>query len=164
MGVWFGPERARDLKLSRHPRASSSFPMNFASAVARRLVTFSCLLLVVVSASGAERVKSPSPAESLQAFRVAPGLRVELVAAEPEVVDPVAIAFDELRRLYVVENRGYPDPMDGKSAPPIGRVALAPLAVHGADHVEVGRLRRDDVVEPAPGAGALPATAAARSA
>lgn len=98
--------------------------MNFASAVARRLVTSGGLLLVAVSASGAERVKSPSPAESLQAFRVAPGLRVELVAAEPEVVDPVAIAFDELRRLYVVENRGYPDPMDGKSAPPIGRVAL----------------------------------------
>ncbi len=98
--------------------------MIFASAVARPLVTSGCLLLLAVSAAGAGRAKSPSTAESLQAFRVAPGLRVELAAAEPEVVDPVAIAFDERRRLYVVENRGYPDPMDGKSAPAIGRVAL----------------------------------------
>ena len=98
--------------------------MNPASAVARPFVAIGCLLLLGVSSFGAEKVKSLSPAEALQAFRVAPGLRVELVAAEPDVVDPVAIAFDERRRLYVVENRGYPDPMDGKSAPAIGRVAL----------------------------------------
>ena len=95
-----------------------------ASAAARPVVAIGCLLLLSVSSSGAERVKPLSPAEALQAFHVAPGLRVEIVAAEPEVVDPVAIAFDEHRRLYVVENRGYPDPLDGKSAPAIGRVAL----------------------------------------
>ncbi|MBI4664338.1 MAG: c-type cytochrome [Verrucomicrobia bacterium] len=48
------------------------------------------------------------------AFAVEPGLRIELVAAEPLVVDPVAFAFDEQRRLYVVECRGWPDKMDGK--------------------------------------------------
>jgi putative membrane-bound dehydrogenase-like protein len=32
-----------------------------------------------------------------------------LVAAEPDVVDPVALAFDEHRRMFVVENRGYPE-------------------------------------------------------
>ncbi|MFM8620300.1 MAG: PVC-type heme-binding CxxCH protein [Opitutaceae bacterium] len=98
--------------------------MTPASAVARPLVAIVCLLSLAASAPGAEKAKSLSPAEALRAFRVAPGLRVELVAAEPAVVDPVAIAFDERRRLYVVENRGYPDPMDGKSAPAIGRVAL----------------------------------------
>ena len=95
-----------------------------ASAVARAPVALGCLLVIAVSSFGAGNVKSLSPSEALQAFRVAPGLRVELVAAEPDVVDPVAIAFDERRRLYVVENRGYPDPMDGQSAPAIGRVAL----------------------------------------
>ena len=50
-----------------------------------------------------------------------PGLRIELVVAEPLVVDPVAFAFDENRRLYVVEDRGYPDPIgkpdrDGSAA------------------------------------------------
>ncbi len=35
------------------------------------------------------------------------------MAAEPLVIDPVALAFDEDRRMYVVENRGYPDPVEG---------------------------------------------------
>jgi putative membrane-bound dehydrogenase-like protein len=58
-----------------------------------------------------------SPAEALTAFRLEPGLRVELVAAEPIVVAPVALAFDEMRRLYVVENRGYPMGPGSNSAP-----------------------------------------------
>ncbi len=72
----------------------------------------------------AERLQPLSPEAALAAFQLEPGLRIELVAAEPLVVDPVAFAFDENRRLYVVENRGYPDPLDGKKAPPEGRIAL----------------------------------------
>src|SRR5262249_31772732 len=54
-------------------------------------------------------VKSPlSPQESLRHFQLAPGLKIEVVAAEPEVVDPVAIAFDEDARMYVVEMGDYP--------------------------------------------------------
>ncbi len=41
-------------------------------------------------------------------FELEPGLEVALVAAEPEVVDPIAMAFDEQGRLFVVEGRGYP--------------------------------------------------------
>jgi putative membrane-bound dehydrogenase-like protein len=65
-----------------------------------------------------------SPAEALAAFVLEPGYRIDLVAAEPLVRDPVAIAFDERGRLYVVENRGYPDPLDGAAAPPEGVIAL----------------------------------------
>jgi putative membrane-bound dehydrogenase-like protein len=50
-----------------------------------------------------------SPQDSLQHLRVAPGLRVELVAAEPDVIDPVAIAFDEDGRMWVAEMRDYPN-------------------------------------------------------
>src|SRR5438874_1661086 len=50
-----------------------------------------------------------SPKEELATFRVPRGLRVELVACEPDVVDPVALAFDEEGRLYVAEMRGYPN-------------------------------------------------------
>jgi putative membrane-bound dehydrogenase-like protein len=50
-----------------------------------------------------------SPREELATFRVPKGFRVELAASEPEVVDPVAIAFDEDGRLYVAEMRGYPN-------------------------------------------------------
>ena len=45
--------------------------------------------------------------ESLASFEVADGFRIEPVAWEPLVVDPVAMAFDEWGRLYVVEMRDY---------------------------------------------------------
>ena len=51
-------------------------------------------------------------------------LRVELVAAEPEVVDPVALCFDRKGRLYVVESRGYPHPVRGElPKAKLGRIA-----------------------------------------
>lgn len=49
-----------------------------------------------------------NPKQALASFRLEPGWRVELVAAEPNVVAPVAIAFDERGRMFVAENRGYP--------------------------------------------------------
>ncbi|RYD31642.1 MAG: c-type cytochrome, partial [Verrucomicrobiaceae bacterium] len=55
-----------------------------------------------------------SPVEALESFRVRPGFRVELVAAEPEVIDPVAFDWDAQGRLWVVEMRDYPMGMDGK--------------------------------------------------
>jgi putative membrane-bound dehydrogenase-like protein len=64
-----------------------------------------------------------TPEEAPRSFRLAPGLRLELVAAEPLVASPVALAFDERGRLYVAENRGYPTG-PGKDAPPAGRVAM----------------------------------------
>lgn len=58
-----------------------------------------------------------SPDEALRAFRVAPGFRVELVAAEPEVIDPVAFDWGPDGRLWVVEMRDYPLGVDGKGKP-----------------------------------------------
>ncbi len=55
-----------------------------------------------------------SPAEALESFVLEPGYRIDLVAAEPLVQSPVAIAFDERGRMYVAENRGYPDPLEGE--------------------------------------------------
>ncbi len=62
--------------------------------------------------------------EAMESFQLEPGLRIELIAAEPLVVDPVALAFDEERRMYVVEDRGYPDPPEGGTPTKLGRVAL----------------------------------------
>ena len=61
--------------------------------------------------------------DAMASFQLEPGLRIELVAAEPLVVDPVAFAFDEDRVMYVVENRGYPDPADGGTPTRLGRIA-----------------------------------------
>lgn len=41
------------------------------------------------------------------------GLQAHLIVQEPLVIDPVAFAFDETGLLYVVEDRGYPDPPEG---------------------------------------------------
>src|SRR5688572_2925356 len=50
-----------------------------------------------------------SPADALQKFQLAESeLKIELAAAEPEVVDPVAIRFDERGRMWVAEMRDYP--------------------------------------------------------
>ena len=62
------------------------------------------------------------PAEALEAFRVEPGVRLELAAAEPLVRDPVALCFDVSGRMFVVEGRSYPQL--GKTPLTLGTVAL----------------------------------------
>src|SRR5947207_337336 len=49
-----------------------------------------------------------TPEQALRGLQVDPGLVVEIVAAEPTVGDPVALAFDQRGRMFVAENRGYP--------------------------------------------------------
>jgi len=48
-----------------------------------------------------------TPEESQKQFQLAPGFRIELVAAEPHVADPVAIDFDARGRIFVCEIHGY---------------------------------------------------------
>jgi putative membrane-bound dehydrogenase-like protein len=64
-----------------------------------------------------------SPAEALRSFDLADDLAIELVAAEPLIESPCAMAFDERGRLFVTENRGYPiGPKQGEA--PVGRVTM----------------------------------------
>lgn len=53
------------------------------------------------------RIPPKSTDEALQAFRVRPGFRVELVASEPLIRSPMAMDFDEYGRAYVVELPEY---------------------------------------------------------
>ena len=71
---------------------------------------------------GAELPRLPptEPADALATFRVKPGFKIEQVAAEPLVSDPVAIAFDERGRLFVAEMRGYSERRDDA----LGRIRL----------------------------------------
>src|SRR5687768_15680439 len=77
--------------------------------------------LLAITAFGLPDGPMP-PEQALKAFRLEPGLRIELVAAEPDVIDPVAMAFDEDGRLFVVEMRDYPNSAEGH--PPAGRVVM----------------------------------------
>lgn len=64
------------------------------------------------------------PKQELATFQVHPGFKVELVASEPDVVDPVAMAFDERGRMFVCEMRGYPNGGVGTGVQNKGRVRL----------------------------------------
>ncbi len=80
--------------------------------------------ILFASALVADPLPRPlAPDDALKAFEVVPGLRVELVAAEPLVASPCAIAFDAKGRLFVAENRGYPiGPKEGEK--PAGVIAM----------------------------------------
>ncbi|MCA9068500.1 MAG: alpha/beta fold hydrolase, partial [Planctomycetaceae bacterium] len=66
------------------------------------------------------RIAAHEPADALKTFQVAPGFEVQQVAAEPLLVDPVAVAFDADGRLFVIEMRDYSEQADDR----LGRVRL----------------------------------------
>ena len=71
-----------------------------------------------------------SPQESLALIDLPPGFRIDLVAAEPLVQDPIAFAFDPGGRLWVLEWPTYNWELrselaaDGEADPPPSRVAV----------------------------------------
>ncbi|TKK68676.1 c-type cytochrome [Ilyomonas limi] len=48
------------------------------------------------------------PEKAIATFQLEPGFKIELVASEPLVADPVDMEIDEYGRMYVVEMHGYP--------------------------------------------------------
>ena len=78
---------------------------------------------------GVQRVPETSPprppAEALRTFYMPPGYRLELVASEPLVQEPVAIDWDIQGRLWVVEMPGFMADLTGSNEyEPIGRVVV----------------------------------------
>ncbi len=74
--------------------------------------------LIAQEAPSTERRQQPlNPREALGSFRLNPEFTIELVAAEPDVVDPVCFCFDAKGDLYVVEMRGYPNGGRGEGKP-----------------------------------------------
>ncbi len=63
-----------------------------------------------------------TPAEERATFELAKGFAIDLVAAEPDVVDPVAMCFDEKGRMFVCEMRGYPNGGVGTGNETRGRI------------------------------------------
>ena len=62
--------------------------------------------------------------EESKTFKLPPGFKIELVAAEPMVEEPIALTFDADGRMYVVELRGYmPDIKGTGELDPVGRIA-----------------------------------------
>jgi putative membrane-bound dehydrogenase-like protein len=90
------------------------------------------LLLVIVSvlcrfSTAADKLDVPAlrtPREEQTTFRLHSGFRIELVACEPQVVDPVSLTFDQDGRLFVCEMPGYPNAGLGTGPITSGRVKL----------------------------------------
>lgn len=66
-----------------------------------------------------------TPEAEAATFRLAPGFRAELVAAEPLVESPVAMQFDPQGRLWVVEMTGYMNDAAGSTeGAPSGKIVV----------------------------------------
>src|SRR3546814_20650652 len=87
------------------------------------LVIFLGLLSVLgFSCSQSRYPEALEPDEALGSFQLDSAFTIELVAAEPMVMDPVEMVFDRRGRAYVVEMEDYPfKPEPGKAK---GRIRL----------------------------------------
>ena len=66
-----------------------------------------------------------SPEESLKTFRLPKGYHLELVASEPMISEPVAIAWDGNGRMYVAQMETYMQTIDAKGeGEPKSRIML----------------------------------------
>ncbi len=61
------------------------------------------------------KARTYSPEESMAMIEIEPGYRLELVAAEPMVEEPAAIAWDGDGKLYVAELNTYMQDIDGQN-------------------------------------------------
>jgi putative membrane-bound dehydrogenase-like protein len=69
-----------------------------------------------------------SPQEALKKMTVPPGFSVELVASEPDLVNPVAMHIDEKGRFWITESLEYPKRAAGKG---IDRVKVLEIGDDG---------------------------------
>ena len=76
---------------------------------------------------GLVRSQPLEPDQALASFAAKDGFQLQLVAAEPLVTDPVAGAFDEDGRLYVVEMNDYPYTDKSTDKPNVERTADLPI-------------------------------------
>src|SRR6266850_7013087 len=83
------------------------------------LVSITLLALLFVSRVHgadpfAENVRSTpaqTPEQELAGFHLPPGFEIQLFAAEPDILKPMNMAFDEKGRLWVTVTREYPYPV-----------------------------------------------------
>lgn len=78
-------------------------------ATSRRVLALvACLAPLAAATSPAATSPAAHPPASPGSYQLHPDLELSLFAQEPDVVDPVALAFDEFGRAYVIEMRDYP--------------------------------------------------------
>lgn len=81
----------------------------------RNFILFTTISVTAFAASPLEDKGRPvatepslSPAETAAKMKLPPGFKVQVVTAEPDVVQPIAMAQDDRGRLWVITNTNYP--------------------------------------------------------
>src|SRR6476659_1465384 len=89
-----------------------------------KLCPIMLLLVILASAATADfprvynseadvTAQPPSPQESLAKLTLPPGFKATVFAAEPNVQNPIAMAWDSAGRLWIAENYTYAEPSKG---------------------------------------------------
>lgn len=93
---------------------SSRFPRLPFRLVTMRPHPALCALILTFAAASASRIpaaeeyKGLTPQEAVKKMTVPKGFSVDLIASEPDIVQPVAFTFDAKGRIWVVEGNTYP--------------------------------------------------------
>lgn len=83
----------------------------------RALLLIAILSLLAGCSKSGSGTNPLTPQEAMKSFKVEPGFHLELFAAEPMVLDPVDMVFDENGRAFVADMLDLPyDPPSGKKA------------------------------------------------
>ncbi|QHT72234.1 c-type cytochrome [Rhodocytophaga rosea] len=83
-----------------------------------------------------------APEDVIATFDLEPGFKIELVASEPLVSDPVDMEIDEYGRMYVVEMHGYPLDKTG-----IGKIKML-SDVNGDGRMDKSAVFADQLILP----------------
>ena len=89
----------------------------------RRTPSFLAVVAFVLVSSAHPLASAANPVLHPGSYELHSSFRLSLFAAEPDVVDPVALTFDEQGRVFVVEMRDYPNGA-GPSRTPGGTIRL----------------------------------------
>ncbi|CAN5727001.1 c-type cytochrome [soil metagenome] len=75
----------------------------------KKILTALCIATILFACSNETKTNGGlSPQEALKTFQLPEGFKIELVASEPMISDPVAMELDERGNMYVIELHGYP--------------------------------------------------------
>ena len=74
------------------------------------------VLFIIVLSSCKKNSSTQLAEEDLSTFQIEDGFKIELLASEPLIGDPVDMEIDEFGRLYIVEMPGYPLDISGSGS------------------------------------------------
>lgn len=115
MSAFFGGTKAT--RPSRKVLAWSPFNgRHWVAVLAGLLITASTLIAQEKPPHNQDKPPGPAltPQEAIQKMKVPDGFTVEVVASEPDIVNPIGMTFDERGRIWITESLEYPRSQPGQ--------------------------------------------------